>query len=352
MLDKGSSFHIIAIPDPKISDTTLNNFRIRVPENISLNGMEYEAALIESSVPFNIYNVREDTYFCIARYNLKSKIKFRKNHRYRKCVLTGGTPPKEYALDYAIRIRLPEGFYESIDQLRSAIQLKIRLLLENENNRLPASRSSYDEGSNSYYVSAMDGMNSKYKEFFLGLMLNPRDLMEDEEAKHVDALNNILLLDRMTFTPETGYVKFKKDEAINASDYFSTIKTDIETSHLLGYETDTIAVPSVGQEPSFQARLYPHDSIFVYVNILENTIVSGYESNLLRILPIEALKPKFGDLIWTEYLNPHYVKLNTLHISYIHFELLDKFARPINFQHTAQDIQFTLHFRPIKQGEA
>ena len=108
--------------------------------------------------------MRENTYFCIARYNLKSKIKFRKNHQYRKCVLTGGkdwekTPPKEYALDYAIRIRMPEGFYESIDQLRSAIQLKIKLLLENENNRLPASTATDDEGANNYYVSAMDGLN-------------------------------------------------------------------------------------------------------------------------------------------------------------------------------------------------
>ena len=357
MLDKGSSFLIIAIPDPEIPGTTLNNFRIRVPENIALNGIEYEACLKESSVPFNIYNVREDTYFCIARYNLKSKIKYRKDHQYRKCVLTGGkdwevSPPKEYALDYAIRIKMPEGFYASIDQLKSAIQLKIKLLLEDGNNRLPASQTTDDAAANKYYVDAMDGLNSEYKEFFLGLKLNPIHLLQDDEAKHVDALNNILLLERMIFTPETGYVNFKKDDAINAADYFSTIKADIETCHLLGYDTDCIIVPSEGQEPSFQARLYPHDTIFVYVNILENTIVSGYESNLLRILPIEALKPKFGDLIWTEYLNPHYIKLNTLHIDYIHFELLDKFARPINFQHTAQDIQFTLHFRPIKQGEA
>ena len=354
MPDRGASFQIIAIPDPKIAGTTLNNFRIRVPENIDLNE-DYEVALTESSLPFNIYNVREDSYFCIARYNLKSKIKFRKEHQYRKCVLTGGkdwekSPPKEYALDYAIRIRIPEGFYGSIDQLKSAIQLKIKLLLEDKNNRLPASTTTNDKAANNYYVSAMNGINPDYKEFFLGLSLNPKHLEDDDEAKHVDALNNILLLDRMRFTAETGYVKFKKDEAINGLDYFSTIKTDIETSHLLGYDTDYIIVPPRGAEPAFQVRLYPHDSIFVYVNILENTIVSGYESNLLRILPIEALKPKFGDLIWTEYLNPHYVKLNTHHISYIHFELLDKFARPINFQHTAQDIQFHLHFVPIKQG--
>ena len=354
MQNKGEPFHIIAIPDQKIAGTKLNNFRIRTPENIDLNG-DYEVALVESSLPFNIYNVRKDSYFCIARYNLKSKIKFRKDHQYRKCVLTGGedwekSPPKEFALDYAIRIRIPEGFYESVDQLKSAIQLKIRLLLDSEKNRLPASTTTDDIAANKYYVSAMDGLNPNFKEFFLGLALNPK-LMEDAEARKVDALNNIILLNRMLFTPETGYVNFKKDSAINATHYFSTIKTNIETAHLLGYDTDCLVIPFGGTVPSFQVRIYPHDTIFVYVNILENTIVSGYESNILRILPIEALKPKFGNLIWTEYQNPHYVKLNTHHISYIQFELLDRFSNPINFEHTAQNIQFTLHFRPIKQGE-
>ena len=340
MLNKDSSFHLVALPDGRVTGNTLNNFQIRTPENINLN-QTYEVALIESVVPFNIYNIKPNSYLCITRYTLKSRIKFRKEHKYRKHTIFIHTPEKlsdEYSLDYAVRIKIPEGFYRSIDHLKNTIQTKINILIADGANRLPASDNVL------YYHKAVSGKNRNFKEFFLGLMLSP-DMIE---GSNVDALNNLEILRRMHFISETGYLEFKKDTSNVAEDYFTVIQTDLDTANLLGFETEVIAIPPSGLRASFQVKIYPHDNIFVYVNILENVIVSNYESNLLRILPLAAKKPAYGDLIWCEYLNPHYIPLNSQQISYIHFTLLDVLGKPIQFQHTTQNVQFVLHFRPIK----
>lgn len=346
MNTKDSSFHFVALPNGNVPGNTLNNFQIRTPENLNLN-TNYEVALVESSVPFNIYNIKPDSYFCIARYELTSAMKFRKTNKYRKHTITTvegrfGKPSAEYSLDYAVRIKIPAGFFDTIEYLKNVIVTKIGLLVRESKNRLPAS------DNPEYYMDAISGNNPRYKEFFVGLMLGEGQA----EGSRIDALNNLEILQRINHIFETGYLEFKKDPSRRAEEYFSIIRTDKETANMLGFDTPTITVPPRGLQSTFQVKIYPHDNIFVYVNILENIIVSDYESNLLRIIPLAAKKPSFGDLVWCEYQNPHYIALNTKRISYIHFTLLDAQENPIQFQHTTQNVQLVLHFRPIKPNVA
>ena len=350
MTAKDTSFHLVAIPDANIPNTTLNDFKIRTPENINLNH-PYEVALIESSVPFNIYNIPPDSYFCLARFIIKETIKYRKDHKYRKYMtvvprrVEGVVKKEKYALDYAVRVKITKGFYSSVTQLKNEIKRRINSLLSDSNNRLPASDNPH------YYKEALEGLNSKFPEFFLGLVLG-QDNVEDSK---VDALDNLISLRRMNYAEETGYVSFSADPSNNSENYLTMIQTSKEVRDFLGFPakdpTRWVGISPKGARPQFQAKIYPHHNIFVYANILENTIVSNYECNLLRIIPLSAKKPLFGDLIWTEYLNPHYIPVNTKHISYIHFKFMDSQANPIRFENTSKNIQLVLHFRPIKQVE-
>lgn len=382
MTAKSTSFHLVAIPNSKMPDTKLNNFKIRTPENINLN-QPYEVALIESSFPYNIYNIAPDAYLCITRYTLKSKIIFRANEQYRQHIIYGSRG--EYALDYAIRLKIPEGFYSSIEQFKHVIKLKINMLLSNNNNELPVYEHIIEPGStilegkktvgisytsilqsdyyreaskktSDYYQEAIAGLNRNALEFFIGLRLGKNIIdgynSKSGSEKQVDALNNLLILDRIRQVPETGYLEFANDSALNAHDYFTVLRTDESTSTLLGFDNSIITVPITGLGSPYQVQIHPHDVIFLYLNILENVIVSDYECNLLRILPVAAMKPTFGELVWTEYLNPQYISVNSKHISYLHFELFDVQGKPVKFQHSAHNVQLTLHFRPIKHTGA
>ena len=75
-----------------------------------------------------------------------------------------GVVKKEiYALDYAVRVKITKGFYSSVTQLKNEIKSRVNSLLSDANNRLPAS------DNPRYYKEALEGLNSKFPEFFTTL---------------------------------------------------------------------------------------------------------------------------------------------------------------------------------------
>ena len=179
MPHKNKPFHLFAIPDGRLYNNTLNNFKIRLAGDIIFE-QPYEVALIESSFPFNIYNIESDSYFSITRYIQKSEIKFRKEKQYREHTITTvegrfGKPSSEYSLDYAVRVKMPAGFYSDINHLKNVLKMKIDILLSSSENQLPEYSGS---GSvSNYYQEAILGQNRNFQEFFIGLRLG-KDTLE------------------------------------------------------------------------------------------------------------------------------------------------------------------------------
>ena len=368
MINNDYSFHLVAEPDGRLQGNRLNNFKIRLKNTIDL-AVPYEVALIESSVPHNAYNISDDAYFCISRWVLKSKMKSRIDDEYRH--LSHGKKGSEIVLDYAIRVKVPKGYYESIEHFKKVLQYKIDLLLNDEANLLKSwsdtnndpffTNLSYEyldkrpllkEMVHEYYHDALVGLNPDQKEFFIGLRLG-KTLLDsyerDPQTRQVDALNNLTILHRMTHCPETGFLKFSIDTSDHAEEYHTVIRADSIINTVLGFNQTKFIIPASGAISPYQVKLVPYDTIFLYLNIIKNVIVSNSEVSLLRIIPIADKNPKFGQLLWTEYLNPQYIPLNSKHISYLHFELRDGRGEPILFQDSAHNVHFILHFRPIKR---
>ena len=367
MINNDYSFHLVAEPDGRLQGNRLNNFKIRLKNTIDL-AVPYEVALIESSVPHNAYNISDDAYFCISRWVLKSKMKSRIDDEYRH--LSHGKKGSEIVLDYAIRVKVPKGYYDSIEHFKKVLQYKIDLLLNDEANLLKSwsdtnndpffTNLSYEyldkrpllkEMVHKYYHEALVGLNPDQKEFFISLRLGKALLdsyERDPQTKQVDALNNLTILPRMTHCPQTGFLKFSVDTSDHAEEYHTVIRADSIINTVLGFNQTKFIIPASGAISPYQVNLVPYDVIFLYLNIIENVIVSDSEVKLLRIIPIAAKNPKFGQLLWTEYLNPQYIPLISKHISYLHFELRDDHGKPILFQNSSQNVHFILHFRPIK----
>ena len=230
------------------------------------------------------------------------------------------------------------------------------------------------ELANEYYSNAMSGKNKKFPEFFIGKKLTDfsqkfTTYMKEGEGPVVDsvivppkpdsknplddALNNLNILHRLHLVNATGYIGISRDFSPFSNNYISKIIASPAITAFLGFETvlqkdGSLIVPTQGVQADYQFKIHPHDTFFVYLNILENSIVSSVESQLLRIIPVAAMKPDFGDIMWTEYKNLQYQRVNTKHLHYLHFTLFDRLGRPIGFESSASTVYLALHFRPIK----
>ena len=402
MLNKDEGFYWWAAPTNDIQGNKLNNFKIRTPENLILSS-NYECALVESCLPNNIYNIPENSYFCISRYKLKSKVTLNRGAPHRKNIIYG-SDKKAYGLEYAVRVHVNEGFYNGIEHLKNVIQTRVTELIGDSTMQLPdynhvatvngllapiieAGGSTSEillkktnlnskraELANEYYSNAMEGKNKKFPEFFIGKKLTDfsqkfTTYMKEGEGPVVDsvivppkpdpsnplddALNNLNTLHRFHLVAATGYIGISRDFSPYSHHYISKIVASPAITAFLGFERNgaidgTLIIPVQGLKADYQFKIHPHDTFFLYLNILENSIVSSVESQLLRIIPVAAMKPDFGSIMWTEYKNLQYQRVNTKHLHYLHFTLFDRLRRPIRFETTASTVYLALHFRPIK----
>ena len=73
-MSSNSSEQILIVESNNLSfnDNTLSSFRTRLQREIDLHG-PHEIALLDATIPQQIYNVQESNYFVISRYGIKKK---------------------------------------------------------------------------------------------------------------------------------------------------------------------------------------------------------------------------------------------------------------------------------------
>ena len=96
------------------NDNTLSRFRTRLQREIDLNG-PHEIALLDVTIPQQIYNVQESNYFVISRYGIK------KRGMNKDSYVTGGIASLKCYMEYTVRCKIPAGYYGSVDELMSTI---------------------------------------------------------------------------------------------------------------------------------------------------------------------------------------------------------------------------------------
>lgn len=82
-------------------------------------------------------------------------------------------------------------------------------------------------------------------------------------------------------------------------------------------------------------------SVFVYSDVVTNTIVGDSKAPLLRII---SAKGKDGETVDTEFSRPHYMPVASSEIQTIEINIMDELGNPIRFERGK--IHVTLHFRP------
>lgn len=85
-------------------------------------------------------------------------------------------------------------------------------------------------------------------------------------------------------------------------------------------------------------------SLFVYCNLVEESLVGNTYSKLLRIVPTPP--ERHGEYVTTTFLNPQYLSLATSFVSYVEIVVLNDVGRPVMFDRGK--LNATLHFKRIK----
>ena len=139
--------------------------------------------------------------------------------------------------------------------------------------------------------------------------------------------------------------------------YLERIQLHPTMSGILGFEETTFKsfFAPTEQEPEphrIYSAKYPADtnasfySIYVYSNIIEDTLVGNTYVPLLQTVPIKT--GRRGKLIHHEYLLPQYLKLQTGTLSSIEIKLCDESGNPVRFE--KGHVIAKLHFKKEKDG--
>ena len=144
---------------------------------------------------------------------------------------------------------------------------------------------------------------------------------------------------------------YDPDETTINSIYRSRLCVNKSISNMLGYagrELIEFLHPNILSP--YQVAIRPYDLVFVYVDIIENQIISDTQTKLLRIIPLTSEKIGFAGALHLEFKNSEYLRVNTKVINYIHFMLKDLAGNQILFQDGPSPLLLRLHFRPIKEN--
>ena len=108
---------------------------------------------------------------------------------------------------------------------------------------------------------------------------------------------------------------------------------------LLGYGGD-ITLTKTTTAPFVSDINIGHQSLFVYLNIVETQIVGDAQAPLLRIVPAQG---KDGEIVTINYNNPQYVPLATKDFEIVEVFITDDTGKKIPFERGR--VVLTLHFR-------
>ncbi|NQY53279.1 MAG: hypothetical protein HRT42_06855 [Campylobacteraceae bacterium] len=360
----GDSFYITILADTRKYDNKLNNFVTDLPKVLEFN-TPHEICLTESIIPYNCLNVGKNTYLTILRLVRKNiedeSLDDLIYDRYDRYLASHDEDDdatsyiKMYVMYYAVRLRVPEGYYNNVNEFLDVVQKKVAYICGNRTKYLlPAPTSNNDLEIRDYYDRHIKGeVTDKYREFVVGHFITAKEIAEYKKNnidwEKLDSLNNMLFFNRIYYRNYTGQVVINEDTSLNSANYVTELHMDKDFALLLGFNTRIeLLYPNMRVVSPYQSRIIPNDLLFIYSNVVNSIIVGDSLSQLLRIVPVTK-DAKFGSLIHSEYKNLQYLPLNTQYLNSIRFTIRNIEGNLVKFLSGPHTIVLNLHIRPIKR---
>lgn len=377
--------HILVVESNNATfpNNTMNKFRVRLPREIPLPG-EWELALMDLSVPYQSFNIPELNYIFIGRYTKKKFIgKYRVNvstinpDDVKEPSLDGSyayspdmrsinsDDEKEYApspesdrilhdeeciLLYGIKLKIPPGYYESVDDLMLTIQSLVEITLQtNElklDNRaalalLPRSQENFMKALHNNDILKSTSL-FRHESFYMG----------EDYDEHTDRLYNPQGFSRIGFHKESRRTYIKPDLGEDPNNFYTVLNMSEEVSSFLGYDAQEVVFANNAWRIDYSpyiCRISPEDTLYLYCSSINNIFISGTEGQLLRAVSFGYPDIKFGATCFTEFNNLHFVRLNTDSLLFLAFELRGTSSDLIDFQSGSKSVRLTLKIRRCKQ---
>jgi len=292
-LDESSFYITLPSNGKQFEDNTLNNFRVRLPQRIDLEG-QWDVALIEAIYPHtwnNLSTVSTDGPH--GDYAL----------RFSFSITTPGDGAKVIRGN-SVLAKVPEGSYQSPLELVAAIN---KSLFETTN-----------------------------------LGFNPDDPNHVHWPKDV---NKIVAFDYNSTTKRVVLRVYKRE-------YFTTMALSPKLRYILGFATGDITMDNMfnwekgGNNTFHRVAEYPIDlraglyAIYVYCSIVEKQIVGDVLVPLLAKMPVSG---EYDSVVHYICNQPLYIPLIRTSIDTIEIALKDDIDNGISFQYGK--VILTLHFR-------
>ena len=341
-------------------------FSFKFPHPVNLIG-EYEVGLIESFIPYNLFNIEKEEfmqveYYCSARelvdmsniarvhrtvaesrmlWNALSEMFPIATDQYDE--LAGWKYSMEkYFLLYAFKVKIEAGFFDNINELIGIIKRRIRFLTElHKRFEVPVPPPKPDEikigeweHNIAWYNIFLEGKSKTHEEFYIG-------------NRKIINLNKFL--NRIKFVK--GQKKIHVEPENQRIESVVKVKVGSSLAKLFGWDKEEFVFHSNEYyESKHMVRFNPFgEMLLIYCDIIENPIVHNEFNNLLKVLCLPNSEVTFGNYHNREFKNTQYTSLNTTHLSSLRIYLRNLQGERILFQDSLQPCMLTLHFRPINR---
>ena len=336
-MSSNSSEQILIVESNNLSfnDNTLSSFRTRLQREIDLHG-PHEIALLDATIPQQIYNVQEANYFVISRYGIKKRGMNKTNY------VTGVIEGLQCYLEYTIRCKIPAGYYGTVNELLVSITENAYDVIYREDLQLKKSTAQKVMICEDTFTDSASAQEALAGEKYW--------YSRDSESVE-DKISGIKGLKRIKFHKESQRVVVTPDTVHKCEQWRTQISVSSDIANIFGYDQKKVMFPhmphNIAYSP-FICKISPEDTIYIYSSVINNIRVSNNEVKLLRAIPFSYKSPDFGSSYFIEFNNAHFVKLNTARLMYLDFELRGVSGNLVQFEHGSKYVRLTLKIRPCK----
>ena len=351
IMSSSSAEQILIVESNNLSfkDNTLAHFRTRLQREINLNG-PHEIALLDATIPQQVYNVHESNYFVISRYGL-----IKKGMTKRDYVTSTPNGTKCY-LEYSVQCKIPPGYYSTVDDLMATVAENIYDTIGQKALKIGKT-----------IIQKLIGRDEKKYWSGVGQYTPNKFLVSVNEQQSVDSFDkywysknttnieddiiSIKGLKRIKFHKESQRVAITPDQVHNPEYWRTEISISDDIAQILGYNKNKILlshIPGALSYAPFISKISPEETIYVYSSVINNVRVSNHEVQLLRAIPFSYNDSAFGSNNFIEFNNAHFIELNTSRLLYLDFELRGTSGSRVQFENGSKHVRLTLKIRPCK----
>ena len=281
-MTSSSAEQILIVESNNLSfkENTLAHFRTRLQRELLLNG-PHEIALLDATIPQQVYNVQESNYFEISRYGLIKKGMTKRDH------VTFALNGWNCYLEYTVRCKIPAGYYSTVDDLMTTIVENIYDTVDQKTLKVGKAATQKRLAAEHYDVSE----RCWYSKGTLNI---------DDHITSIDGLK------RIKFHKESQRVVITPDKARNSDQWRTQISFSDDIAHIFGYNKNKILfshLPGSSSYAPFISKISPEETIYIYSSVINNVRVSNHEVQLLRAIPFPHNSSEFGSNYFIEFNN-------------------------------------------------